>query len=67
MNVEKHLTSSKSFSGAHEVTARKLDASGDHLSGSIKTNFSSVVGATPFCIISMAIIPSERAKADSAD
>ena len=61
------LTSSISFSVAQEVTSIKLDASGDHLSGFFRTNFSSVAGEIPFCIISIAMIPSERAKADSVD
>jgi len=56
-----------SFSVAQETTSIKLDASDDHLSGFFRTNFSSVAGEIPFCIISMAMIPSERAKADSVD
>ena len=61
------LTSLISFSVAQETTSIKLDASDDHLSGFFRTNFSSVAGEIPFCIISMAMIPSERAKADSVD
>ena len=61
------LTLSISFSVPQKMTSRKLDASADHRSGCFRANFPSESGGMPFCIILIAMTPSERASADSVD
>ena len=56
-----------SFSVPQKTTSRKFDAFANHRSGCFRANFPAESGGMPFCIILIAMTPSERASADSVD